>query len=294
MGNLKLTRPFYKLTVFIALIINTAATSQSGPSVNQNGDPVKLSYHYPTDKPVKYVYITKVIQNMEVNGNPVHVNVATYLECSVRSSDYSGTNVRLEISLDSMAHTLETPQGETGGVITEAKDKVFKILISPSGKAIDLSEAAKILLNPPGRRETDVSETFLNYFPLLPPMEVSKGDSWIINDTIDTKNENMSRWMPVESKCKFEGIEKLNDFDCAKIFSRFSGTMKTVTQSQGMDVNTTGRLSGTKTLYFAIKEGFFVREIISSTMRGTVEIPDQNMSIPVVMDINSTNEFVKP
>ncbi len=56
---------FYSLAVFIALVINVVASSQTGPSVLRTGDPIKLSYHYPADKPVKYVYITNVAQNLE-------------------------------------------------------------------------------------------------------------------------------------------------------------------------------------------------------------------------------------
>ncbi len=202
--------------------------------------------------------------------------------------------MKLEIRLDSMAHTVSSPQGETGGVIAEAADKVFNIIINPSGKTIDLSEAAKIILSPPGKKENNASETFLNYFPLLPPDQVKTGDTWIIRDTINVKNQTMSRWMPLESKYRFEGIEILNDFDCAKISATITGSLKTVTQSQGTEINTSGTYSGSKTMFFAFKEGFFVKEIISTKMTGTIEVSGQNTTIPVVMDISSTNEFIKP
>ena len=44
---------------------------------------------------------------------------------------------------------------------------------------------------------------------------------------------------------------------------------------------------------FAIKEGYYVKESVSTKMTGNLEIPDQNMSFPVVMTVNSTNEIIK-
>jgi hypothetical protein len=64
------------------------------------------------------------------------------------------------------------------------------------------------------------------------------------------------------------------------------------TQSQGMDINTDGTFTGTRILYFAVKEGYFIKETSTTKMTGNIEISNQNMSFPVVMDITSTNEIV--
>jgi hypothetical protein len=65
------------------------------------------------------------------------------------------------------------------------------------------------------------------------------------------------------------------------------------TKSQGMEIRTSGPFTGTQTLFFAVNEGYFIKQIIVSKMTGNIEIPDQNMSFPVVMTINSTNQIVK-
>lgn len=81
--------------------------------------------------------------------------------------------------------------------------------------------------------------------------------------------------------------------DCAKISASLSGTRKMTTQSQGMEIHTNGPFTGTETLFFALNEGFFVKQSVVSKITGNIEIPYQNMSFPVVMTITSTNEIVK-
>jgi hypothetical protein len=46
-------------------------------------------------------------------------------------------------------------------------------------------------------------------------------------------------------------------------------------------------------MFFAVNEGYFIKQTVVSKMTGNIEIPDQNMSFPVVMTITSTNEIVK-
>ena len=99
--------------------------------------------------------------------------------------------------------------------------------------------------------------------------------------------------MPVESKYKFEGIENIDGIDCAKISVALSGTRKMTTQSQGMNISTNGPFTGTTIILFAVKDGYLVKESVTSRMTGKIEIPDQNMSFPVVMDITSVNQIVK-
>jgi hypothetical protein len=69
--------------------------------------------------------------------------------------------------------------------------------------------------------------------------------------------------------------------------------MKVVTQAQGMEITTTGDFTGTTVLLFAIKEGFFVSLTSKTKIKGYVDIPDQGMTLPVVMDIDAVTEMVK-
>jgi hypothetical protein len=264
---------------------------KSDASVQKGG--IKLEYKYPADKYVKYFSNTKVVQDMDVNGQSMLVNVSMSLGCEVKSAGKQGENLNLEIKIDSMAQNVESPQGSAGGPINDVSGKVFNMIISPSGKIIDLSGASKVVYTVEGSGESNMNQSFLSYFPALPKNSVQPGDTWTSSDTIDSKSQTNSVYMPLEAAYKYEGIEKINGSDCAKITATLTGTRKMTTQSQGMEIHTSGPFTGTQTLFFAVNEGYFVKQTVVSKMTGNIEIPDQNMSFPVVMTITSTNEIVK-
>src|SRR5664280_1763168 len=264
---------------------------KSDASVQKGG--INLEYKYSADKYVKYLSDTKIVQDMDVNGQSMLVNISMSLGCEVKSAGKQGENLNLEIKIDTMAQNVESPQGSAGGPVNDVKGKVFNIIISPSGKIIDLSGASKVVYTIEGSGESNMNQSFLSYFPVLPKNSIQPGDTWTTNDTIDSKSQSNSVWMPVAADFKYEGLEKINGMDCAKITATLTGTRKMTTQSQGMEIHTSGPFTGTQTLFFAVNEGYFVKQTVVSKMTGNIEIPDQNMSFPVVMTITSTNEIVK-
>jgi hypothetical protein len=254
---------------------------------------VMLKYNYPEGKTFKYATDTKIIEDMDVNGSSMLVNISMSMGCEIKATGKQAENLKLEVKVDSMAQNVESPQGTVGGPINDLKGKVFNMIISPTGKAVDVSEASKITYTIEGGGENSLSQTFSSYFPSLPAGEVKPGDTWASNDTIDSKSPSNTLWMPVESKFKFDGMENVNGVDCARISATQSGTRKMTTQSQGMDIHVSGPYTGTQILFFAVKEGYLVKESVTSKMTGNIEIADQGMSFPVVMTINSGKEITK-
>lgn len=288
---------FLKLISLVAIMIvsgvfNLAISQKKVVESPQKGT-VKLIYNYPSDKTIKYLTTSNIVQNMDVNGQSMLVNVNSYSGCSVRAAGKLDENLKLEIKIDSVAQTVDSPQGATGGAVADAKGKTFNMVISPDGKTVDISEASVIVFSIPGSGETNAAQTFMEFFPAVPTGTIKTGDTWITHDTINSKSQTMTLWMPVESNNKFEGIETVNGMECAKISASISGTRKMTTQTQGMSVIVNGPFTGTVVLFFAIKDCYFVKQTVITRMTGNIEISDQGMSFPVVMDINSTKEIQK-
>jgi hypothetical protein len=267
--------------------------SQKKSNESQPNGGIKLEYKYTEGKNFKYVNETKIVQDMDVNGQSMLVNVGIYMKCELKATGREAENLKLAITVDTMAQNIESPQGIAGGTISDVKGKSFNMIISPAGKTIDYSEASKIVFTIEGSGESSLAQSFLNYFPSLPSNAIKPGDTWIINDTVDNKTPNNTVWMPVESNYKFEGIESVDGIDCAKISATLSGTRKMNTQAQGMSINTSGPFTGTQIMLIAVKEGYLVKESIDTKMTGNIDIPDQNMSFPVVMTITTTKEIAK-
>ena len=293
MKNFRLRNLVISVSILILSGICASGYSQKRSEAAPVSGGVKLEYIYPGNKTFKYQSDTKVVQNMDVNGQSMLVNVSIFMGCEVKSAVKQGENLKLEIKIDSMSQNIDSPQGSAGGPVRDVNGKSFNLIISPAGKSIDLSEASKVVYNVEGSGESNFAETFLSYFPTLPTGIVKPGDTWALNDTLDSKSPTSTTWMPVESKYKFEGIENIDGTDCAKISVVLTGTRKMTTQSQGMNIKTNGPYTGSRIILIALKDGYLVKDSVTSRMTGKIEIPDQDMSFPVVMDITSVNKLVK-
>jgi hypothetical protein len=293
MKNLYFKKLVIAGSILILSILCSAGYSQKKTEAAPVKVGVKLVYNYPEGRIFKYLSNTKIVQDLDINGQSMLVNISMYMGCKVKAAQKIGENLNLEITIDSMAQNVESPQGSAGGPIVDVKGKVFNMVISPVGKAVDLTEATKVVYNIEGSGENNMAQAFLNYFPALPQSGVSPGDTWVTNDTIESKSLTNSMWMPVQSNFKFEGVETIDGIDCAKITAALSGTRKMTTQSQGMEIHTAGPYTGTQVLFIALKDGYLVKEAVDTKLTGNIEITDQNMTFPVVMNVSSTNELVK-
>ena len=178
--------------------------------------------------------------------------------------------------------------------IKEVEGKTFNILISQIGKEIDVTEAARVEFSAEGSGASNFSQSFASIFPDLPENPVKPGDTWIKNDSVINKTSMSKTSTIFQSTNKFEGTEMIDGIECAKITSSMTGKMETNVQNQGMDIYYSGPYQGTVTLYFAVKEGYFVKQESRTRMTGTIEISGpQSMSFPVVMDTTSKIEAKK-
>jgi hypothetical protein len=281
------------IVIILTLFTGTTVFSQKKSDVAVSKGGVKLIYNYPEGQTFTYKTNTKIVEDMDVNGQSMLVNISMNMGCEVKSAGKQGENLKLAIKIDSMAQNIDSPQGVAGGPVNDLKGKEFNIVISPKGKMIDISEASGITFTVEGSGENNLAQTFGDYFPSLPEGEIKPGDTWVTNDTVKTKAPSSSVFMPVQSNYKYDGNENINGVDCARISATLSGTRKMTTQSQGMYINVSGPFTGTEILFFAIKDGYLVKESTTSRMTGNIDIPDQNMTFPVVMTVDSGKEIVK-
>jgi hypothetical protein len=297
MKKMLLIRNLFCLTLFLVFLSGSTLYAQKKSKSKQKEAPVaeglKLEYNYPADKSFRYVTDSKIIQDMDINGQSMLVNVATFMGCDVKSAGRQGNNLKLVVKLDSMSQFVDSPQGSAGGGISSLKGKTFNIVISPAGKAEDISEATAVVYTIEGSGESNMAEAFNSFFPALPENPVKPGDTWVVNDTIESKSPTNSMHSPFTSNYKFEGVETINGIECAKISATVSGTRKISTQAQGMDILTNGTFTGTMNILFAVKEGYFVKDSLSSKMTGEIEVVGQGMTFPMVMDITEVKKIAK-
>lgn len=293
MKKLKSDSFLFFVAVLLVTIHVNPVFSQSGPAKKAGSNSISFNYRYPAEQPVHYISTQKILQTMDINGEQMKVRVESLTGCFVSSAGNQGNNLRLEIRVDTMSQTIDSPQGLTGGNINDSKGKTFKMVITSKGKQVDISEAQKIKLSTESG-SVNLSQTFSGFFPLLPEGEVRLGFTWPSTDTIVFSSEELSMQQVVKAKNVLEGFENILGIECAKITSAMEGTWLMKNQAQGMDMNLNGTFTGNGTTYFAPKEGYFIRNTATLNLKGALEFASpQSMTIPLVMDITTLSEAKK-
>lgn len=274
---------FFTLIIQVLFLFSIPAYSQENA--------VKLVYNYPAGTPVRYQTISKVIQDMDVNGQSMVVNVLSVLGCTVKSIGNADNNLVLEVTIDTLSQTIDSPGGMTGGAIRDAMGKSFSMKISPEGKETDMSGAEQVSYKTDDGTTTTAAQSFNEFFPNLPDSAINPGYTWSSTDTLTAKTSAMTMIMVIKSDNKFEGYEEFNGTKCAKITYTLLGSRNMKTQTQGMDIIVKGPLTGTGELFFSPEKGYFMRNVVKTRMTGQLEITSpESMSFPVIMDMNSTTE----
>jgi len=252
--------------------------------------PVKLVYNYPADKAVSYLARTTMTQIMDIQGQTMQTDVVSAFGCSVKATGKQDNNLKLVIAVDTLGQTTNSPMGNSGGAMAGIMGKTCNIIISPEGKAIDISEAAGLVYSIEGSGESNLSQSMSDFFPILPSKSVTTGEVWNLTDSISTTSSTITMKVIDNTINKLEGFENTGGIDCAKISSQHSGMWTMALQSQGMDIFIKGPFTGTSECLFAVKEGYFIRNTGSTKMTGELEITSQGMSMPIVIEMKSVNE----
>jgi len=255
------------------------------------GGPVSLVYNYPADNAIKYLTNSTMAQIMDIQGQTMQTDVNSALGCSVKSAGKQDNNLKLEIMIDTLGQTTNSPMGYAGGAIQEVKGKIFNIVVTPEGKTVDISEAASLTFNVEGSGESNFAQNISEFFPVLPSKPVTVGEVWNLLDSITTKSTTITSKTVDNTVNKLEGIETVNGMECAKISTTHSGKMTMSIQAQGMDIYLSGPFTGTSECLFAIKEGYFIKQTSSTKVTGNLEIASQGMTLPIVIDSKSVSEL---
>ena len=284
---LKTKKPSGKDIRLITLILGLLLFAGSLAAQNS----VKLAYNMPVGKTLNYTSVTDISQLMDIEGQAMEVMVNTSFGFKAKLMEKVAEDLKINIIVDSLKMSIDAMGGLTNTRVREIENKSFNMIISPTGSVVDLSEAEKMQFNVEGQGAANLSQSFSNVFPVLPDKNISPGDTWSSVDTIRTSASAASTSQVLESTYRYDGVEKVNGIDCAKISSTITGISETKAQNMGMDIYYSGPVKGQVVMYFAFKEGYFMRRIVSTTLDGNIEVSGaENMSFPITVDTKSTTE----
>lgn len=261
--------------------------------IAQEGAAVKLAYKYPTDKAIKYLANSTMSQIMDVQGQTMQTDVTSAFGCSVKSTGTADNNVMLEITIDTLGQTTSSPMGYAGGDMGSVRGKSMNIVIAPTGKPVDLTAAESVTFVVEGSGESNMGQSIMDFFHLLPDKDVKTGDTWEITDSVSTSTPVMKMKSIDSSVNKLEGFEKVDGIECARISSTHTGTWSMNVQSQGYDIYIKGPYTGTSECLFAVNEGYFVKNTTSTKMTGELDLASMGMTMPITIIMDSVTNMMK-
>ncbi len=262
--------------------------------LSQGAGTVKLTYNYPADKAISYLNKSTLAQIMDFQGQTMQVDVTSAFGCSVKTAGKQEKNIKIEIRVDTLGQTTNSPMGGSGGAIQDVVGKTCNVIISPEGKAVDMSETAKVIYTVEGAGESNLNQALSDFFPVLPSRPIKAGDSWESADSTIVTSPSMKMKTLDNTVNKLEAIETIGGIQCARISTTHSGTMVMTVNNQGMDIFIKGPFTGNSEFLFAVNEGYFIKLTSAIKMTGNMEITSpEAMSFPITLDMKSVNEIKK-
>jgi hypothetical protein len=251
-----------------------------------------LSYKF--NQPVSYLQMTKIHQVIDVMGQNMDVNVEAALGCTLKAAGKNGNTLKVEVRIDTLGQMVDSPNGRMGGTDNSIAGKTFMLEMSHQGKITDLSEAKKVTYTIPGSEPEDISGMIIGFVPVLPAGNIKPGHTWSTTDTISTESKANKQYSVLKSDHTFEGFDSSLGINCAKITSVVRGTSLINTSTQGMEIKTSGDVTGTVTSLIDHVNGVPVKIVSASKLKGQMEMTfPENAAFPVTMDINTTTNTRK-
>jgi hypothetical protein len=281
----------------ILAVFFLAGCAAKTASVNIWGNPEKgliLTYRIPADQALAYESSSDSTEVSEVMGQTVEVLTDGSSKYGFRTVGEPEGNLRLEVTLDGMSLDISSPQGSINPDMSGLIGKSFNMTLSPQGKELDTSEAAKLEYELTAGQTRNLQSGFQTLFPDLPSRPVKVGDSWPSYATIEEKSDTNAVKIEMELENTLVGIETVDGFECAKIESIISGTVTGEGTQQGMNLATSGELKGKDTWYFAYVEGYLLKIVSEVEVDASIEVTGPtNLTIPTTRVINMEMLLVK-
>ena len=262
-----------------ASVIGSGTASKSGPASAAQKATV-LEYKMAEGRVLRYQLTSSTKEVADVMGQTTEAQSKTKSDYSFRAKGRKEANYLLGVTVNDMETAVSSAQGNLSPDMSPVKGKTFDMVLSPLGAEVDVSGAEAITFDVQGSTR-NIAAGFKMFFPDMPGRPVKVGDSWPSNQTIEEKSSTMTITYTMEGVNTLEGFETIEGLPCARISSKFTGSMSGSGQVRGMDMTLTATIKGTDLIYFALREGTYVQSTsdmvreITATLSGP-----QNLTIP--------------
>ncbi|MGD9141286.1 MAG: hypothetical protein PVJ42_07075 [bacterium] len=282
---MKATRSLYVGAGLLLVAAAICALSGCAGKKNVWGDVESgliLEYRMKQGDVLKYETVHEGVEKVEVMGQTNESATSKSYTFTVESKGMKGGNLLLGITIDSMEAGLKSAQGEFEADTEDVLGKSFDMVLTPLGDEVDLSTAEEIKYSAGPMGDRSIKNDFESIFSNLAGRPVKVGDSWESPDSLYLDQGNTQLTIKTVSVHTLDGYETMMGLECARIVSKFTGTVTGTGEQMGAPLVIDGTTEGSETWYFAYKEGYLVNASadVDSDLSVTVQM-GQEMKIPV-------------
>jgi hypothetical protein len=253
-----------------------------------------LEYRMEPGDVLKYEMVQDGTEKVEIMGQTNESATSKTFVFTLESKGMEGENHLLGITVESLAASMKSVQGEFSAETDDVAGATFDMTLSPFGEEVDVSgaESIKYGIGPLGDRS--IKSDFEAAFPDLAGKPVKVGDSWTSTDTLNIDQGNAQIRIISEGVNTLDGYETVDGFECARVVADVTGTISGEGEQMGAPLAFEGTLSGTETWYFAYEEGHLVKlsSDVDSDIIVTVQA-GQEMKIPIKGTSKSETRLIK-
>lgn len=282
----------------LVLVLMSLTILLDGCSAKKNawGDPstgLILEYRMPETENLQYDLTSEFVMGMEVMGQKIDIKSNSQNVFTMDLVAVENGNHKLNVSIDTVYMHVVSPKGEIDPDMSSVIGQQFDLVVSPKGKEIDYSGAEALKYNLGGVEELNLSGDFQTVFPNLPDNAIKVGESWNTIDTIIEKSSGGYLMIIANLVNTIEALETYKGYECVKVNSTYKGVLEGESETQGVEMKTTGTIEGKDTWYFAYKEGIFIKNASEGkAISRTETTSDQKMVIPGTRDFAFAIELI--
>jgi hypothetical protein len=285
------TRYLIALSFIAVLLLTGCAAKKAWWGDTERG--LVLEYRFPAKSPLAYRASNQFKQSMSIMGQTIEINADGMTGFSLSTKGAQEGVYTLEVTIDSMRVSVDSPQGKLQADTDQVIGKRFDMILSLLGRELDVSGAAEITydMGPEGPRS--VATEFQALFPDLPGRPITVGDTWTSRDTVTEKSAGNELLITFESLHTLDGFETVAGMECARIKTTFTGLMKGKGYQGPMELVSEAAIKGSDTWYFAYRKGIFVRNSSEGTAEGIITgTGPQEITIPMTRTFKMGTELV--
>jgi len=276
------------LLLTLLVLAGVAADKPAAPQAA-----VSLTYKFTEGVALTYKQTSLQTQDLDMMGQTMTTEINSSMDITLKSKGLKGENYILGVTIDGMTNSVNSPQGGITPDLSGIIGKSFDLVFSPLGKEVDVSGASVFTIDMGQSGRRDLSSNFQGLFPDLPDHPVKVGDKWPSEDTIIQKSDTGEIHITFKNEHTLDGFETIEGRECARIKAILKATMAGALNQGGVSLALDGKMDGTQTWYFAVKEGIFVKEETKASIGGLINIEAMNTSIGITGDQKSSTALVK-